>query len=189
MHLSGVLLAALGFAIAYRAVVGELRRDLDERGRVSISSWVLYAAVPGPVILLVLEDVARLGGPVALWSSLGVALSVLGAVLAVSTRRALDAWRRGVTDAPLGGGPYSVMRHPQAVGFGAALLGLATASMSGGAVLVALLHWPVLLLAAHREERRLRERFGEGYDRYAAEVGLWGARRFSARRPTRRSPR
>lgn len=177
MRVSGLIVAGLAFAIAYVAVVREVRADGAREGRGSLSGWVLYAALPAPVLLFVLEDVSPLQAVVVLWSSVGVLLSALGAALTMSAHRALGDWRASGSQALLTSGPYAVIRHPQAVGFGAALLGLAAASLSGAALLVAALYLPAYLLVIRREEVRLRARFGEAHEQYVSRVGLWGQRR------------
>jgi protein-S-isoprenylcysteine O-methyltransferase Ste14 len=68
-------------------------------------------------------------------------------------------------------GPYRFIRHPVYAGYLALLLGSGVASLN---VCLWLL-WPVsllgILIQAASEERVLRERFGQDYERYARRTG------------------
>lgn len=67
-------------------------------------------------------------------------------------------------------GPYGYVRHPQYVGFVLVLLGF----LVQWPTLLTLAMFPVLVAMyvrlARREEAELRARFGQAYDRYAAQV-------------------
>ena len=67
-------------------------------------------------------------------------------------------------------GPYGFVRHPQYVGFILVMLGF----LVQWPTILTLAMFPVLaamyVKLARSEERAVRARFGEGYDKYAAEV-------------------
>lgn len=67
-------------------------------------------------------------------------------------------------------GPYAVVRHPQYSGFVLILLGF----LVQWPTIPTLVMFPALMIMyarlARREEREIRERFGEAYDEYAART-------------------
>ena len=68
------------------------------------------------------------------------------------------------------GGPYRVSRHPQNVGWAAALGGAALASRSAQALLGSAAMWFAFADYVPVEERHLRRVYGEEYVRYAART-------------------
>jgi protein-S-isoprenylcysteine O-methyltransferase Ste14 len=74
-------------------------------------------------------------------------------------------------------GPYAVSRNPMYVGWNLLQLGIGLAGGSGWVVAMV----PVVGAALHRdvvrEERRLAEKFGDEYERYAAKVGRYVPKR------------
>jgi protein-S-isoprenylcysteine O-methyltransferase Ste14 len=89
------------------------------------------------------------------------------ALIAAGWRRLFDAQKLGTlaTD-----GPYAHVRHPQYVGFVLVLLGF----LVQWPTLLTLLMFPVLVVMYARlariEEREVRTKFGDEYDRYARRV-------------------
>ena len=85
-------------------------------------------------------------------------------------------------------GPYAVVRHPQYGGFVLILLGF----LVQWPTILTLVMFPALVIMytrlARREEREVRERFGEEYDRYAARtpafVPRWPPRSSLGQAPT-----
>jgi len=82
-------------------------------------------------------------------------------------------------------GPYAYVRHPAYAGLMLMAIGslLAHCSLAVGAAAIGLIGG--LVLKARAEDRRLHERFGEPWRRWASEVPSWCPARLS-RRGTRR---
>ena len=111
----------------------------------------------------VVEIVAMSAGAgVLLWTvrSLGW-MRALG--LTSQPRHAEDPWL-------ILGGPFRLVRHPEALGWILVLLGSATARGTVEAWVVAGVTAAALALLAHRSERALLDRFGEAYRRYRIAV-------------------
>ena len=132
--------------------------------------WVPYAVIalrPGPEIAL--PEVLR-------W--LGVLLCALGVVFALWSMVTLGRHYDLVLEVHAGHelvrrGPYSLVRHPVYTGLGLHFAGACLAT--GNLVLIAgtlLVTFPAFYLRARAEERLLRDRFGEEYERYAREVPM-----------------
>lgn len=102
------------------------------------------------------------------------ALALIGAAV-LTLRRArtpVEPWKptRAIVDT----GPYALSRNPIYVGFLALQLSYAWGRANGWALVllpltIGVLQWGVI----GREERYLRERFGEPYRTYAARVRRW----------------
>lgn len=114
-------------------------------------------------------------------------LIVSGLLLVASAWRVLyEAQRQGHLATA---GPYSVIRHPQYVGFVAVLLGF----LLQWPTILTLAMFPVLVLMyfrlARREEREVHEEFGSEWERYAANVPalIPGIRGGGVHPPTARS--
>lgn len=83
-------------------------------------------------------------------------------------------------------GPYRLTRHPLYVGSVVMGAGVALAARSlPVALLIAAYFLVTITIAVRSEERILRERFGDTYDRYAAGEAQDRARRFSVERAIR----
>jgi protein-S-isoprenylcysteine O-methyltransferase Ste14 len=100
----------------------------------------------------------------------GVALTVRSALLLAGRGRP----RRGPTPRFVIAGPYLRIRNPLFAGLVLALIGstlIARSAVLGcvTAALAAGLHYWVV----HREEPRLRSRFGEAYEAYLTTVPRW----------------
>lgn len=87
--------------------------------------------------------------------------------IAAGWRALFNAQKRGVLATS---GPYAYVRHPQYVGFVLVLLGF----LVQWPTILTLLMFPVLVLMyvrlARLEEREVRAKFGEQYERYASQV-------------------
>jgi len=88
-------------------------------------------------------------------------------MIAAAWRELFEAQKNGILATA---GPYAYVRHPQYVGFVLVLLGF----LVQWPTLLTLAMFPVLVgmyvRLARREEEEVRARFGDVYDRYAAEV-------------------
>jgi protein-S-isoprenylcysteine O-methyltransferase Ste14 len=101
--------------------------------------------------------------------ALGAAVALPGLLLRAYAAGCLDKNRSLARH-----GPYAYTRNPLYLGSFLMAWGFSVAGRSwilGGAVvgLFLLVYWPVM----RREERHLRERFGEVYEQYAARVPLF----------------
>ena len=109
------------------------------------------------------------------WVAAGLAAVALGLAFSVAARHRLGGnWSGQVTlkegHELVRGGPYALVRHPIYTGMLLALIGTAIAigrwrALAGFALLAAGLIYKVSI-----EEKFMRERFGEAYARYSAEV-------------------
>ncbi|HVE52996.1 MAG TPA: isoprenylcysteine carboxylmethyltransferase family protein [Ramlibacter sp.] len=105
---------------------------------------------------------------------LGAAIAVAGVIAFRRARTTVNPMTPGASSAVVADGIYGLTRNPMYLGFLLALLGWA----------MALGHWlalvPVAAFVAYMtrfqivpEERALREKFGEEYDRYRQRVRRW----------------
>jgi protein-S-isoprenylcysteine O-methyltransferase Ste14 len=122
--------------------------------------WLVAPLVELPSLGHLTHDAFAHAAPIA-----GTWLSLLGLVLVVLGWRRIHAATGLVTD-----GIYARMRHPQYTG----LLLFTLGWLLHWPTILTLLLWPLLALAyvrlAKREERVLRERFGDAYARYASRA-------------------
>ncbi len=70
-------------------------------------------------------------------------------------------------------GPYAWCRNPMYLGHMIFLLGLALTLRSWLAGIILLVNIPWFHVRALRDEKRLRERFGQPYEEYLAKVSRW----------------
>ena len=139
----------------------------------------------GIVAVLVLHRVRRapIPGSRALQLTAGTAMLVVGGVmnvwaLAERRRRTSGEFQLEQSQSVVTTGPYAFSRHPMYAGWWAVHLGAGL--LRGSAWVAATL--PVAVILEHYygslvEERRLRERFGEEYARYAMRVPRYLGRR------------
>jgi protein-S-isoprenylcysteine O-methyltransferase Ste14 len=173
---------AVGSMVAYGLVAYPLRA----RARAArpptlvegsgLARWLPYF-VWVPYVVIAIRPGLELNVPEALrWA--GLTLTALGPVLSIWS--ALTLGRHFDLEVEVHGGhevvrrgPYGVVRHP--IYAGLLLHYVGTCLATGNLVLIAgtaLVTAPGLYLRARAEERLLRERLGDAYDRYAREVGM-----------------
>jgi len=112
---------------------------------------------------------------------IGLAIAAVGEVVRVWAAGHLEKSRE-VTRS----GPYRWTRHPLYVGSSIMALGIAIASRSGVAAVLAAIYMTATLTAAIRtEEAFLSQAFGETYDRYRESRAEPMPRRFSLARAMR----
>ncbi len=180
LRLSALALFTVGPMVALLAL---LRRGLQPSPTLSrISGWRWYV----PMVLLPVEWLLapalialRAGEIEAGWQpvrAVGFAVGLAGAVLLVWASALLGRFMIHeaairVGHALIESGPYRFVRHPVYAGYLALLFGSGLASLNFCLWLL----WPVSLLGilvqAASEEQLLRERFGQGYERYARRTG------------------
>ena len=170
--MSGLYLA-LGALLLLAFVLIRLTGDEYERdGRLSRSTALLglalYALHALTTVLVALAGLGRLDLPAGA-ALAGVVVGLAGLALVGAGARALGSLgplvgeepRRLVTE-----GVYGATRHPQAVGWGLVLLGIALAARSGTALLLVAGYAVAVAAYLPTEERHLRARHGEAYERY-----------------------
>jgi protein-S-isoprenylcysteine O-methyltransferase Ste14 len=176
-----VLGALLLLAFVLIRLTGE---EYERDGRLSRGTALLglglHALHGLTTVLVALAGLGRLDLP------LGVALAggliaLLGLALLVAGALALGSLGPLVGDEPphlVTQGVYGATRHPQAVGWGLALLGVALAARSGTALLLVAGYAVAAAAYLPTEERHLRARHGEAYERYRRRTrrGAGGAR-------------
>lgn len=80
---------------------------------------------------------------------------------------------QGMPDRLVTTGPYALTRNPMYLGHLAFLTGLAMTTRSPAAAVTAAVHVPWFAARVHRDECRLRDRFGASYDEYCQRVPRW----------------
>jgi protein-S-isoprenylcysteine O-methyltransferase Ste14 len=188
LRLSSLGLFAVGPVVAVLALLRRRAKRSPTRSR--ISGWRWYV----PVVLLPVEWLLppvlialRVGEIEAGWLPVrvvGLAVGLAGAVLLawasvllgrLMVHEAVVREDHALIDC----GPYRFVRHPVYAGYLAMLLGSGLASLN---VCLWLL-WPVslvgILIETASEEKLLRARFGEYYERYVRRTGrlvprFWG---------------
>jgi protein-S-isoprenylcysteine O-methyltransferase Ste14 len=117
----------------------------------------------------------RLWPGTGMWLAIGLTIQALGLVLAIWARSTLGKnWSGRIS---IGGnqelvirGPYQMVRHPIYTGGLMAVLGTAMVSGQLRAFLGLMLVAIGISIKILREERALRQHFGEGYEEYAKRV-------------------
>lgn len=128
------------------------------------------------------------GGAALLWARPTPGSLAAGAAIACAGE-AVRIWAAGHLEKArevTRSGPYRLVRHP--LYLGSSLMGagfVVAAGDAGVAVLVAAYLGLMLTAAIRSEERFLRERFGDEYERYAAGGTVDAGRRFSLERAWR----
>lgn len=163
------LLLLLAF---YCAVL--IRRELRHRKPRSTwtgaAVWALYLLYTALVMWsawmgawpLPLEGVLVVPALGALLALGGATLSVAGMLSFRSLQQVSGTEMQGLVQT----GAYRWSRHPQNVGWGVFLLGVALLGRSGLSLLMTGLFWTAFLLHARREERYLESVYGEAYRCY-----------------------
>ena len=135
-----------------------------------LAFFLLFSTWPGVGLLE-----SRVVPDTTLWMLLGTLLTLAGIIFAIVARFAIGKnWSSRVIlkedHELLQSGPYSVVRHPIYAGFLLAVLGTAVAFgqvHNWVAFVLALLGWKTKSL---REERLMRDHFGEKYSDYSRRV-------------------
>lgn len=135
----------------------------------ALAMWLVASAEPSSIVGPALRH-AITGALVAA----GVAFDLLGLLAFRASRTTVNPLRPERASALVTGGVYRITRNPMYVGM--ALLLLAWAVHLGSALPFV---GPIAFVAyitrfqIRPEERALRERFGDEFDRYAARVRRW----------------
>ena len=174
----GALVVVLGaLALLAFVVIRVAGEEYARDGRLSTSTallgWSLYALHGLTTVLVALAGLGRVDVPAAAAVAVGALLALLGVGLGLAGAAALRSLGPLVGAEPgrlVTTGAYRLTRHPQNLGWGLALLGVAIAGRSGLALL--LVAGFALAVAAYLpiEERHLRERHGEVYERYRRDT-------------------
>ena len=132
-------------------------------------------------------EVWQFGLPVALAIGLGIVLVAFGLVLLAGALRSMDSLDRitgQVSDRLVVEGAYGRLRHPQVLGWGLVLAGIAVSGRSWLAV--ALVGAYALAVAAFLrvEEEHLRRTYGEAHERYRSAIPALPGLKSRGRRPT-----
>lgn len=110
-------------------------------------------------------------------------------LIAVAQIQMGGSWRIGVpSEGPgplVAHGLFRWSRNPIFVGMIGAVLALFLWSPHIGTAAVLAATWTLALVQVRIEEEALREKHGDAYERYAADVGRWFGRRRGARAPFR----
>lgn len=171
------------FALLASVVVRWARQDYAQNGELStrsnVSSWLLYFFHADSVATAAWAQAVPLGLPRSLALGAGglVAAGGFGLFAAATRRLVHDGAFSGLrTERLVTRGPYRFSRHPQNLGWGVMLLGVAIAGQS----LVALALVAVFALFVERyatiEEQDLAVRFGADYEDYRARTSRLAGR-------------
>jgi protein-S-isoprenylcysteine O-methyltransferase Ste14 len=131
-------------------------------GRVQTISWLEQSVIP---------RTARV-----LWN--GVTLTVLGVLISVWARLALGSNWSGVVTLKenhelIRSGPYRWIRHPIYTGMLVSFAGTAIIDGRLRGWLGLAIVWVTFYFKARREERFLRQEFGEGFEEHARKTGMF----------------
>lgn len=150
--------------------------------RLAVVLALTFAAVAwlAPEVESALGKPAWAGGELLRWSS--AALFVGSSALVMLAQVQMGAsWRVGVpAEGPgplVARGLFRWSRNPIFVGMLGAVLALFMWSPHIGTAAVLAATWTLTLVQVRIEEEALREKHGDAYERYAAEVGRWFGRR------------
>ncbi|MFN0088596.1 MAG: methyltransferase family protein [Blastocatellia bacterium] len=132
--------------------------------------WLLNRAWPFPLF----HSMRSAGGWFFGWLLIGLALILLAAALVTFLRHRTGIYPNQPAAAIVRDGPYRFSRNPMYVALTILYLGI---------VLLTHLLWPLLLLplvilvlqkaVIQREERYLKDAFGEAYEQYCRQVRRW----------------
>jgi protein-S-isoprenylcysteine O-methyltransferase Ste14 len=140
---------------------------------VIVANYVLYLFYPLPVGLP-----ARFPWP--WWASIVIAVVIGIPSVWLMVRGMLDAGRETLEpkrEHTMYGGIYQRIRHPQALGEMPAFWIVAFALHSPFLVLWSSIYIPVFVLMSKAEEVDLLLRFGQEYEEYRQQVGIFGPKR------------
>lgn len=160
-------------AVAFRRARFELKRD-ERISAVTFSAALFaYTSLAAGVVLGAWLNAWPL--PIIQWISqtLGVTLVLTGAAVYLRARLQLRSFRQtwGLqTDKLLTSGIYRLLRHPQNVGWGLCLAGIALLGRSGVALGLTGVYVVACLIWLPIEEAFLERRFGSSYARYRAQT-------------------
>ena len=196
-----MMLALLGsvvvFSVAAMLVLRWAANDLAKAGKLSaksvVASWLLYVFHADTVATAAWMGAVSVGVPRAAALVAGAALAVSG--FAIFLTATIVLVRDGDFEGPrtrglVTAGPYRRSRHPQNLGWGIMLLGIAIAGRSLVAVALVGLFAVFIERYARLEEDQLQRDFGDSYAAYRtstpAIMSLTGVR---AARATHVKPR
>ena len=148
-------------------------------------TWFFFLASNMSQILLAISILAfcfypsqpRINLPRTVELALGALLFVAG--MAVETKGSLDLGVRRSMGGVCGEqlvvrGIYRVVRHPQNLGGMMWITGVAFLADSLYLLIVSLLLWiPLFIIESYLEDRDLRRKFGENFEKYAREVPMF----------------
>ena len=169
----GLLVSVALFTAAAVLVLRCARRDLARSGTLStkslVASWLLYVFHADTVATAAWMGAVSVEAPRAVALPLGAAIAITGFAVFLAATRALvrhgdfvgARTRRLVTI-----GVYRHSRHPQNLGWGIMLLGIAVAGRSIVALALVALFVGFAERYARLEEDQLRRSFGDSYVAY-----------------------
>lgn len=170
------LLSAIAVFTALAALVLHwAREDLADRGALSakstVASWLLYVFHADTVASAAWIGALAVDAPREAALAAGGVIAATGFVVFLGGTLALV--RHGDFAGPrtqrlVTSGPYRLGRHPQNLGWGVLLLGIALAGRSLVALALVGLFAVFVACYARLEERQLHQDFGAGYDAYRA---------------------
>lgn len=171
-------MVALVFAVAVfnslaALLVHSAQVDYERNGALStrsaVSSWLLYFFLADSVAIAAYVEALAVDVPGTIAGVVGAVIATGGFVifaLATWTLARGGAFAGSRTQRLVTGGVYGISRHPQNLGWGVMLLGVAIAGRSLLALVLVLVFVDFLERYATVEECDLAGRFGERYTRY-----------------------
>lgn len=172
--------------LVLRWAADDLAGDGALSTRSIVASWLLYVLHADTVASAAWMGAVTIEVPRAAAMALGGALAVAGFALFLAATLALV--RHGDFVGPrtqrlVVTGPYRISRHPQNLGWGIMLLGIAVAGRSLVAMVLVGMFAVFVERYARLEERQLQQDFGTIFDEYRADTPAL------ARLPGMRTPR
>ena len=160
-------------SVAFRRAKAEL--ELHERISMATFSAALFAYTALAVGVAVSSWLNAWPVPIIEWISqtLGVTLALAGAALYLTARLQLRSFRQTWalrTDKLFTSGVYRLIRHPQNLGWGLLLTGVALLGRSGVALALTAIYVVACVIWLPVEEAFLQRRFGSAYARYRQDT-------------------
>lgn len=161
------------FAVIAVLVVNAADGEQDAPALISVGLFAAYVLHADSVLTSAYIDAGRVAMPKEPFLALGMLIMAAGAILFLWATRTLvahGAFEGLSTTKLVTAGPYAWMRHPQDVGWGIVLLGVAVAGRTfvGLALMVVFAVFVSRLWRA--DERQLEGRFGQAFRDYRAHT-------------------
>ena len=168
LPLLGTLAVFIAIAVL---VVNAADRERDATGLLAMGVFFAYLVHADTVINAAYLDVGRVEVPKLPFVVLGGVVIAVGAVLFLGATRVLARdgdFRELQTNRLVTSGPYAWLRHPQDIGWGLMLLGVAIAGRSYVGVVLVVVFGLFVERLWRADEKQLERRFGDDFRRYRA---------------------
>lgn len=174
------VVALAAFLLPARVAFVRARHELVAATRVSVFTFIIglvaYAALAAGVVLTSWLSIWLVSVDLSVAQIIGGISLVVGALVYLTARLHLRSFRAtwGLANERLiTSGIYRFVRHPQNLGWGLLLLGMALLGRSGGALLLVGAYVLACVVWLPVEEAALQKRFGAAYTQYRERTSAW----------------